>query len=147
MYIEGYDWEDLYVILLETVRTSPLLYGSTPAFSIFPMKYSRSPILMTGRLGETPEDTELHLYTVDGGNAYELAVLNEVPYYDEALQSLYLAGENAYLSYSPHVFLKYWVKGPAKEGLPRFEMRDLTGALITSETVAGYIELPEGGAE
>ena len=137
-YAEGYDWEDIYVLMIELIRTSPDLNGNEPCFSLFTIPGSNARLMAVGYRGDGPENTEYHLYTQDAGFLYELLEFHDTLYYIPSTGKFYIPAEKGAFIYSPHVLLK-----EAVEELPQdaeeIPVYSLTDSKITSEELYSYL--------
>ncbi len=137
--MRGYDWEDLYVILMLLTKTSKLLEGGTPVFSLVSVDEHLDPLLIIGMIHPETDARYYKMYATDEENIYELLEIQEEIFWDKDKEAFYLAEEQAWLTYSPHVLLKEEAEEEPDNAVS-LKHTSLFEESVVSETIYFYLQ-------
>lgn len=136
-FAQDYEWADLYCLLVNITRTTPLKEGYVPCFALIRMKKNTDPILFTGLYNPNTGKSELSVYITDSGYVYNLLNAEGQLFMSRSAQAVYFTDAGKKYIYTPHVFLEADVSA-YPDDLEPVTLNDLTGMLISFEELPAY---------
>ena len=152
-YVNDYDWEDLYSLMinicLSGVGLSEGSTGKDPSFALFSFDAALDPMIFVGFTDPATGKSTTTLYITDHSYVYELLKVDDEKIYVDWENGRIMTGSGqAYYRYTPHVLLKSETGSgtipPEFEELP---MTDARGQVVTSENIGMFLSVFEEGGQ
>ncbi len=150
-YVNGYDWRDLYVLMIGIGKTGLGLNegseGKRTACSIVRIRKNLDPLIFIGFNDPATNRSVMTLYSMDSGYVYELMKIREEEIFVDPETGSFMVGTGLFIyTYTPHVLLKTYT---GTEAIPKnyvpLPITETTDLIVTHENVDAYVLDYSGG--
>lgn len=142
----GYDWSDVYIVIMNTILTKPDGHTGTPSFALLPWNDREEPVLIAG-YWQDPVSEEYAMYSFSGDTLIEVEHLTgslSISWEERRILCVKTDGSREMYQYGEDHLVKLTDGAYPSDGFVPLAMTSLTEHTVTVETIRGYIQTDAG---